>query len=139
MPHGSYKLYLVHRVLVSKSYGSWNAATCRDFFKHYVRLATPLINQPWGGLIDVSQWQLAIPEAESIAVTFERWCCENNRDFVAIVGSSSIIDFQLKRSGMACHNKLVDVRYFCDVDSATAWFIELGLWKKTNDHSQSTC
>jgi len=130
MQHGSYKIYLVNRVLVSKSYGSWNEATCSEFCNQYMKLATPLIDHSWGGLIDVSQWQLAIPEAESIAVTFERWCCENNRDFVAIVGSSPLIDFQLKRSGTACHNKIVDVRSFSTSDSAIRWFIELGLWNK---------
>ncbi len=130
MVHGSYEMYVVQKVLVSKSYGSWNEFTCKEFFGRYIELASPLTNEPWGGLVDVSQWQLATPDAEKLAVIFEQWCIENNRNFVAIVGSSSIINFQLKRSGINNNTEIVDIRYFDTFDEAVDWFTKLRLWQQ---------
>ncbi|NRA61317.1 MAG: hypothetical protein HRU25_10500 [Psychrobium sp.] len=127
--HGNYEMYVVGKVLVSKSFGSWNEFTVKEFFEQYIEMSAPLINAPWGGLVDVSQWQLATPDAEKLAVIFEQWCIENNRHFVAIVGSSAITDFQLKRSGIKDKTDIVDVRHFESFDEAIDWFIKLGLWK----------
>jgi len=128
MLEASYDISLVNRVLISKSFGSWDELTCLEFIEQYKSIASALTGQAWGGLIDVSQWQLATPDAEKLASKFELWCCEHNRQFVAIVGSSSLIDFQLKRSGLEASCDQVQVRAFTEFNDAVDWFKELGLW-----------
>jgi len=129
MQHGSYKLALFNRVIVSQSFGSWNEYTSKDFFDEYIELATPLCDQPWGGLIDVREFQLTVPATEYLALKFEHWCDQNNRRYIAIVGSSSLINFQFERCGVASQASLVELKHFKQYDSAVAWFTELGLWQ----------
>ena len=49
-----------------------------------IEIARKLTSKPWGGLVDVSQWQLATPDAEVLAIEFEQLCIKHNRHFVAL-------------------------------------------------------
>lgn len=97
--HGSYQINVKDRVIISQSFGSWNDVTIKSFTKEYQSIAQPLINQPWAGIVDVTHWELATLDAEHIAKDFESWCKQHNRQYVAIVGTTPLVNFQLARAG----------------------------------------
>ena len=124
--HGSYLIKVNERVIISESYGSWNEITIRHFIDEYKMKAAPLLNTAWGALVDVSHWQLATQEAEVIAKEFEQWCKSHNRSHIAIVGSNSMINFQLSRSGLDNDKQRIEIDYFPDQDKALKWLAQCG-------------
>lgn len=119
--HGEYIIEIHDRVIISQSFGSWNDVTIRRFIKEYQNHAQRLVDQPWAGIVDVTQWQLATQEAELIATEFEQWCKNNNRQYVAIVGTSSIVNFQLSRAGLTQNNQQTQIQYFDKLSNAIDW------------------
>jgi hypothetical protein len=119
--HGDYIIETHDRVIISQSFGSWNDVTINEFIKEYQCHAQSLIDQPWAGIVDVTQWQLATQEAELIAKEFESWCCKNNRQCIAIVGTSPIVNFQLSRAGLNKKAQQTDIQYFDTLSNAIEW------------------
>ncbi len=124
--HGSYHIQVDHRVLISESYGSWNDITIKHFIDEYKLKATPLLNKAWAAIVDVSQWKLATQEAETIAKDFELWCKNNNRAHIAIVGSNSMINFQLNRSGLDDNESHIAIDHFSSQEKALDWLAQFG-------------
>lgn len=130
--HGSYHIVVKDRVIISESFGSWNDVTIRNFIKEYQTKATPLLGELWAGIVDVSQWQLATNEAELIAKDFEQWCIKHNRAYVAIVGGTSLTNFQLSRSGLGGSVSQTNILHVPEQHQAMEWLHQLGFVKTIN-------
>ncbi|MGB0836116.1 MAG: hypothetical protein ACPGR2_16510 [Psychrobium sp.] len=124
--HGSYRIKVVDRIIISESFGSWNDITIKHFVAEYKQKAAPLLDAPWAGLVDVSQWQLATQDAEVFAKEFEQWCKTNNRTHIAIVGSNAMVDFQLNRSGLKALPDQITVNHFNNQAQALDWLADSG-------------
>ena len=124
LAHGSYHLTMKDKTIISKSFGSWNDVTIKNFIKEYKDMAISLTDQPWAGVVDVTEWQLATHDAEVLAKEFEIWCSDHNRMFVAIVGSSPMIKFQLTRSGLSNQSDKMNVSHFSTTTQAYNWLKE---------------
>ena len=129
--HGSYQICVKERVIISQSFGSWNDVTINNFIKEYQGVAQNLINKPWAGIVDVTHWELATLEAENIAKGFELWCKEHNRQYVAIVGITPLVNYQLARAGLTRPHQQENIKFFTYTDDAVGWLTGLNFFNTT--------
>jgi len=122
-----YQVNIVDKVVISKCVGCWNADVSNAYYKNIKQLVIPLKSEIWGALFDFSEWELATPETEELSGQFDVWCRDNNRGFVAVVGQSALLTFQLKRVNVPNRFDGVIIKYFDTVPSATQWFRSLEL------------
>jgi len=122
-----YQVNVVDKVVISKCVGCWDADVSIAYSKHIEQLVIPLKSEVWGALYDFSEWELATPETEALSGQFDLWCRDNNRGFVAVVGKSALLEFQLKRVNVPNRFDGVVIKHFDTVPSAIQWFRTLEL------------
>lgn len=89
--HGRYALRRRGRVIEVDVHDAWNYECMRRFAEDLKRAAAPLLPAPWAVLCDLRQWQLTVPEADSINEELQLWSRENGQRWRAYVMPDSLL------------------------------------------------
>lgn len=83
--HGEFTFLFVEEILVVKVVGSWNRECAIRFDRAFRTVASDLDSQPWGNVLDMSQWKLATPDIWIEIKETALWLAEHNHRFEAVV------------------------------------------------------
>lgn len=124
--HGSFQLKVSGNVLIATLSGSWNVQTAEAFAEEFMQKAQSLMQQSWGHLVLLEDWDLGVPEIIPIVERLVTWCIENGLTRAAQVYSPSMIK-QYQLNEMVVEEFGAFQRHsFSDQQKAQAWLAESG-------------
>lgn len=65
-------------VIYAKIYGPWKGETAENYHNEFKDEVTPLLDQPWARLIDLSNWKTSRNEVTDLIGKHMAWSKENN-------------------------------------------------------------
>ncbi|NVK23444.1 MAG: hypothetical protein HWE10_00815 [Gammaproteobacteria bacterium] len=122
--HGSYKIEVNNQTITVRFYGSWSKETSEKMCKAFMQEVTAISNKPWACIIDLTEWELGVPEAWAPIAETNRWCAKNNQVFEAVVCTMSIQKFILKALQQELPN--TESEFFASESQAINWLAEKG-------------
>ncbi|MGJ8669313.1 MAG: hypothetical protein ACSHXK_07500 [Oceanococcus sp.] len=126
-PHGTFSIQRQDRALLIEIIGSWNLEGYLDFVKAFRAAALPLVDQPWGAIVDINEWGLSTPEVNDANEELQLWTMKNNQKWRAFISDKNILKEEQVESSAAVVFGAVETRFFPSNAEANAWFVELGL------------
>jgi len=124
--HGTYLIEPAGKCFILRCNGSWNVETSKKMTQELTRLAEPVSSQPWGLLIDLTEWALGTPEIWMPITMFNRWANQNNLHNLAVVSSQNIQRVLIKRELLVSLPN-VESKFFEQSTSAQRWLHDHGL------------
>jgi hypothetical protein len=122
--HGSYSLEVKGQTHILKAYGAWNYETVQRWGAETKQLVSTINLTPWACLIDLTEWELATPDAREYVYNLNLWFNDNNLKHLAIVYSLYIQKEILKISQAVLTN--VEIKYFDTLEEAEKWLNSIG-------------
>jgi hypothetical protein len=89
--HGEFDLSLQGNIIVARLHGSWNEEAAEAFEHEFIKLASQLIDKPWGHLVYFDDWDLGVPEINPIIERLVTWCIQNNLKRAAQIYGASLV------------------------------------------------
>lgn len=89
-PHGSYQLAVNGNILVASLHGAWNIEAAESFSEDFKKAASVLIENDWGHLVFLDDWDMGIPGVKDIIIELVQWCISKNLCCAAHVYSASV-------------------------------------------------
>jgi len=84
-----------NRLVYVKIYGIWREDTAHDYLEVFKKEVTPIIENPWARLVDLSNWKTASDEVIAVIGEHIEWCAENNCAIAAYIIDNPITYGQL--------------------------------------------
>lgn len=88
--HGSFKIWTVNNVVISKVYGIWNQIAAENYADEFQRHANKL-TPPWAHLVYLNDWELCSPDVFPVVNDLVEWCIKKQLIRAANVFSPSYI------------------------------------------------
>ncbi len=124
--HGNFNVDVSGTILRAYISGSWNVETAQAFSAEIKSKAQPLLGKTWGHLVILEDWDLGVPEIQSIIEQLVVWCIENGLTRAAQAYSPSMVkQYQLNKMVL----EKIDGFHrnsFTDEESAIAWLAAEG-------------
>ncbi|MEI6895947.1 MAG: hypothetical protein V5786_00395 [Psychromonas sp.] len=117
--HGFFKMEIIKQTLIIECFDAWNIETVLRHCAEYKELVRKINDKPWASLVDLSQWELAIPEMWDEIKELNEWANINNQKFEAVICSLSLQKWLMKDSHVALTN--VETRFFDNRVQAQDW------------------
>ena len=125
--HGSYNMKIVDQTIIVEAVDAWNLETAERWGIEYKSLVGLIKNLPWACLVDLSNFELAIPDVLEHIDKINEWGNSHNQKFEVVVCSLSIQKDLLQNA----HKILTNVETnFCEnVVQAKSWLHQKGVLK----------
>ncbi|MFT6779727.1 MAG: hypothetical protein ACJAV1_003670 [Paraglaciecola sp.] len=123
--HGSYDMYILNQTLIIEAVDAWNLETSLRFGQEFKELVNKIEHNPWACLVNLNDFELAIPEVWEHVNKINEWANLHNQKYEVVVCSSLIQEVLLEIS----HKKLSNVETnFCEnVEQAKKWLNQFGV------------
>lgn len=126
MPTIKFTLWREQHVLLARVKGSWNRLTAEDYSTQFKAEAALLCDRPWAHIVYLDDWELGVPEMESVIQELVSWCIHNQLRYVAQVYCPSMIkkyqlDKMIRDSSPGFEKRV----YPCEQE-AFAWLASVG-------------
>lgn len=128
LEHGSFKLEVIGQTLVVQCFDAWNIETVLRMCKEYKECIEDIKHKPWACLVDLSQWELSVPEMWDEVDKLNHWGNSNNQKYEAVICGMSIQKSLMETSHEVLTN--VESRFFTKVEEAYDWLASVGVLKK---------
>lgn len=125
--HGSFKIEVVGQTLVVQCFDDWNIETVLRMCEEYKEHVRKINNKPWACLVDLSQWELSVPEMWDEIDKLNYWGNLNNQKYEAVVCGMSIQKTLMQASHEVLTN--VESRFFPTLEEAYEWLDSVGCYK----------
>lgn len=122
--HGSYSLEIKNKTHILKAYGAWNYETVKRWGAETKQLVSTIKSNPWACLVDLTDWELATPDAREYVSNLNLWFNDNNLKYLAVVYSLYLQKEILKISHAALTN--VEIKYFETLEEGEKWLNDVG-------------
>ncbi len=86
-----------NRMLYSKIYGIWKIETAHAYAEELKAEATPLLEQPWSKIVDLSNWKTVHPEVIEVIGELNQWCRDNKMEWTVYIINQQIGYSQLMK------------------------------------------
>ncbi|RRJ84393.1 hypothetical protein [Aestuariirhabdus litorea] len=93
--HGSYRIKVDHQLVICRGYGGWNEVTARQWLQDLRHCVEQAGLTRWSHYVDVSQWQLANPEAIPYLRESVAWAVANGVQYTLIYPGEGLLNQQL--------------------------------------------
>jgi len=122
--HGSYSLEIKNKTHILKAYGAWNYETVQRWGAETKQLVSTIKSNPWACLVDLTDWELATPDAREYVYNINLWLNDNNLKYLAVVYSLHLQKEILTITHAALTN--VEIKYVKTLKEAEIWLNSLG-------------
>lgn len=125
--HGSFNMNITDQIIIINAYGAWNLETALRWGREFKLLANQIESSPWACIVDLSSFELAIPEVWEHIDEINDWCNLHNQKYEVVICSLSIQKSLLENS----HKKLTNVETnFCSsLKQSIEWLSKFGVIK----------
>jgi hypothetical protein len=125
--HGSFSMKIVDRTLIVKAEGAWNLETAIRWGQEFKLLVNRIEEHQWACLVDLSNFELAIPEVWDHLNSVNEWSNLHNQKYEAVVCSLSIQKVLIKKSHAVLTN--VETKFCEGLNEAYEWLEIIGVLK----------
>ncbi|MEM9102843.1 MAG: hypothetical protein AAGB12_11025 [Pseudomonadota bacterium] len=122
--HGYFLNEVKSNILFTYWYGAWNFETACVWAENYISLAKPLSHAPWANLVDLTHWDLGIPEIDNVVKETNVWCDQNNLTCEVVVCSLYTQGELAKGTHELLNN--VNTKIVTEEKEAISWLNEKG-------------
>lgn len=126
LQHGSFDIACKDKTIIVKCMGAWNIETVQEFIPIYKKYVLAFDGQPWACLLDLTQWELATPEAWELIDELNVWGNANNQRYEAVICSISFQQIFVEQSHLVMPN--VEKKFCDDLAQAQQWLASVGLY-----------
>lgn len=88
--HGDYNFEFVDNILIIRVVGSWNEEAAIQFSDALKEIVVRLDDKPWGNILNMTEWDLSIPEIWNVLGETAIWLMDHNHKFEAVVATHAI-------------------------------------------------
>ncbi|PKI16594.1 hypothetical protein [Colwellia sp. 12G3] len=125
--HGSFSMKIVDRTLMVEAVGAWNLETAIRWGQEFKLLVSSIEELQWACLVDLSNFELAIPEVWEHLDSVNKWSNLHNQKYEAVVCSLSLQKVLIEKSHAALTN--VETKFCEDLNEAFEWLEIMGVLK----------
>jgi hypothetical protein len=115
--HGLFNIKVEENLLLVQFFGAWNHAQAQHYNQEAKLAATPLLNQPWARIIDLSQWEGGGEETIAPIANLHQWSQQHNCFFAAYINPPLVPQFMIEKYG----NLYGGYDIFQSTNEAKAW------------------
>lgn len=122
--HGYYDLTVNINRVTFIAYDSWNYEAIVKWAEEFKEIVLKLNNEPWACLVDLTQWELGVPETREHLYELYKWLNNQNLKYLAVVFGSSMQQSLLEKPYQILTN--VERKYYTDIEQANHWLSNYG-------------
>ncbi|MBQ4835225.1 MULTISPECIES: hypothetical protein [Pseudoalteromonas] len=124
--HGNFEMYIKGQTIVVDAMGAWNLETALRWSDEYQKNVHLLADKPWACLVNLTQFELLVPEAWAHIKRYSQWSNEQNQQYEAVVCGASYQQALVELIHEAMPN--VDTQIFLNLDDAKSWLTQKGMF-----------
>lgn len=117
--HGAFDICIEGRTIVINATGAWNVETALSWGNEYQNLVRKLNRLPWACLVNLTEFELLVPEAWEHVKQISTWSNQNNQKYEAVVCSASYQEAMVEITQGLMTN--VESKIFLNLQQARSW------------------
>jgi hypothetical protein len=125
--HGSFELKVKNKTLISTLFGAWNYETTIRYSKECKQLVDNLTDEPWGSLVDFTEWELATPDILEVVDELNAWASINNLKYEVVICSLSLQQQLMEQYQESLTS--VETKFVKNLEQAYEWLKSMGVLK----------